>query len=69
MESQVRIKFTENTAYNGGAIALQNGARITVGSHSQITFERNYARQYGGVLYVEEPTLDSIFTYDLYTIQ
>ena len=69
VESEARMKFTENTAYNGGAIALQNGARITLESHSQITFERNHARQYGGALYVEEPTLDSIFTYDLYTIQ
>ena len=69
VESEAKMKFTENTAYNGGAIAMQNGARIILKSHSQITFERNHAQQYGGALFVDEPTLDSIFIYDRYSIK
>ena len=49
------MTFTENKAYNGGALALQNGARLNFESHGQIIFVGNYAQQYGGALYVEEP--------------
>ena len=49
------MTFKENKAYKGGALALENGATLNFESHSQITFIRNYAQQYGGALYVEEP--------------
>ena len=56
VEREATIAFAENKAYNGGALTLQNNARIMLKSHSQITFRRNYAQEYGGALYVEEPT-------------
>ena len=56
VESEATKDFTENEAYNGGAIAFQNDARIILKSHSQISFIKNHAQQYGGALYVEEPT-------------
>ena len=56
VESEAMAAFIENEAYDGGALAFQNDARITLKSHSQITFKRNHAQQYGGALYVEEPT-------------
>ena len=34
---------------------MENGATLNFESHSQITSIRNYAQQYGGALYVEEP--------------
>ena len=58
MESEARVEFIENEAYNGGALAFQNGAKIMLKSHSQITFTKNHAQQNGGTLYVEEPTLE-----------
>ena len=57
VESEAKVEFTENEAYNGGALAFQNDARINLKPHSQIIFKNNSARQYGGALYVEEPTL------------
>ena len=56
VEPEAKTAFIENEAYNGGALAFQNDARIMLKSHSQITFKRNHAQQYGGALYVEEPT-------------
>ena len=56
VESEATAAFIENEAYNGGALALQNDARIMLKSNSRITFIKNHAQQYGGALYVEEPT-------------
>ena len=72
VESEAKIAFTENEAYDGGAIALQNGAIIILESHSQITFIRNHAQQYGGALYVvhvEEPTLKLRLFWCIYTVK
>ena len=57
VESKAGVEFIDNEAFNGGALAFQNDGRIMLKSHSQITFNKNRARQYGGALYVEESTL------------
>ena len=69
VESEAMAAFTENEAYNGGALAFQNDARIMLKSHSQITFKRNHAQQYGGALYVEEPTPEIIYHLHSYKIR
>ena len=68
VEQEARIEFTENKAYNGGALMLQNKAGIMLKSHSQITFIGNYAQQYGGALHIEEPAEQYILNRHLYRI-
>ena len=69
VEPEARVVFIENEAYDGGAIAFQNDARIMLKSQSQITFTRNHAQQYGGALYVEEPTPEIKFHIHSYKIR
>ena len=65
VESEAKVEFIDNEAYNGGALAFQNNARIILKPHSQLTFKNNAARQYGGALYVEEPTLKFTSYFDI----
>ena len=69
VESEAMAAFIENEAYNGGALALQNNARIMLKSNSRITFTKNHAQQYGGALYVQEPTPETNFHLYRYTIR
>ena len=55
VEPEATITFLENEAYDGGALALQDGAMIILKSHSQITFIRNHAQRNGGALHVADP--------------
>ena len=65
VEPEAKVEFIDNEAYNGGALAFQNDARINLKPHSQLTFKNNSARQYGGALYVEEPTLKFTSYFDI----
>ena len=68
VEQEARIEFTENKAYNGSTLALQNRARIMLISHCQITFIGNQAQQYGGALHIEKPAKSYILNRHLYRI-
>ena len=69
VESEARITFADNQAYDGGALSFQIDARIKVNSQTEIVFMRNHAQHYGGALYVEEPTPKLTFHLHRYTIK
>lgn len=69
VEQETRMDFT-GKAYNGGALSLQNGARVVLKSHSQVTFVGNHAQPYGGALHTEEPAYNYFLNrHDVYRIK
>ena len=43
------VKFTNNTAYNGGAVSMESG-NMTVDKNAQVFFLGNYAKNLGGAI-------------------
>ena len=56
-EGRSRIIFNNNTAYNGGAIALYNKCTASIKQLSNLTFINNTASQCGGALHISRHCL------------
>ena len=49
------LRFVNNSATNGGAMALLGYSVLELHSHSQVIFESNYASERGGAVYATSP--------------
>ena len=50
---QGNVEFVNNTGYYGGALALFAGSQIVIGRHALLKFIDNYAKHFGGAIYVD----------------